>query len=189
MSGDLYRQYLEAIDATAFDGRYVTHEQDRLPDTLHVVWMAYRDMLDEFSREISNGLNDLTNYTHRLKAWSMVISALSDQETLDATHEFIDPLATASLTLPYVIQSRFIFATAHLCYQANRSRGDLSWKDNLRLDRKIVFQDAHEHGSKWPRYGALKERIEAINDKVYQEATHDFRHPYSHRFSPRSLSD
>lgn len=30
-----------------------------------------------------------------------------------------------------------------------------------------------------------EERIEAINDKVYQEATHDFRHPYSHRFSPR----
>lgn len=27
----------------------------------------------------------------------MVISALSDQETLDATHEFIDPLATAVL--------------------------------------------------------------------------------------------
>lgn len=71
MSGDLYWQYLEAIDATAFDARYVTHEQDRLPDSLHVVWMAYRDMLDEFSREISNSLNDLTNYTHRLRpgAW------------------------------------------------------------------------------------------------------------------------
>lgn len=77
----------------------MTHEQDRLPDALHVVWMTSRDMLNEFSREISNSLNDLTNYTHRLKAWRMVISALSDQETLDATHELIDPLATPSLTL------------------------------------------------------------------------------------------
>lgn len=185
MSGELYKDYLTALDATAFDGRYVTREPDGLPKSLHITWMAYRDMLEEFSREISNSLNDLTNYTHRLKAWSTVISPMSDQEKLDTTHEFIDPLATVSLTLPYVVQSRFIFATAHLCHQANRSRDDLPWKDDLRLDRKIVFQDANKHGTNWPGYDALKARIETMNDKTYQEATHDFRHAYNHRFSPR----
>lgn len=185
MSGELYTKYLAALDATAFDGRYVTHEPDGLPKSLHITWMAYRAMLEEFSREISNSLNDLTNYTHRLKAWGTVISPMPDQEKLDATHEFIDPLATVSLTLPYVIQSRFIFAAAHLCHQANRSRDDLTWKDNLRLDRKIVFQDANKHGSNWASYDALKGRIEAINDEAYRDATHDFRHAYNHRFSPR----
>jgi len=185
MTGELYKDYLAALDATAFDGRYVTREPDGLPKSLHITWMAYRDMLEEFSREISNSLNDLTNYTHRLKAWGTVITPMLDQEKLDATHEFIDPLATVSLTLPYVIQSRFIFAAAHLCHQANRSRDDLPWKDNLRLDRKIVFHDADKHGSKWPGYETLKARIEAINDEAYREATHDFRHAYNHRFSPR----
>lgn len=185
MSGELYTKYLAALDAAAFDGRYVAHEPDGFPKSLHITWMAYRDMLQEFSREISNSLNDLTNYTHRLKAWGTVISPMPDQEKLETTHEFIDPLATVSLTLPYVIQSRFIFATAHLCHQANRSRDDLTWKDDLRLDRKIVFQDANKHGSKWASYDALKERIEAINDEAYRDATHDFRHAYNHRFSPR----
>lgn len=77
MSGELYTKYLAALDATAFDGRYVTHEPDGLPKSLHITWMAYRDMLEEFSREISNSLNDLTNYTHRLKAWGTVTVAFA----------------------------------------------------------------------------------------------------------------
>jgi hypothetical protein len=185
MSLELYRRYLAAHETAAFDGRLMPYEWGDLPKSLNIRWMAYRDMFDEFSREIANSLNDLTNYTHRLKVWSVVVSSMLEQEKMDAVHEFIDPLATLGLTHPYVIRSRFIFATAHLCHQANQSRDGMSWDDDLRLDREIVFKDADKYGANWPRYNRLKKRIEKINDKRYQAATHDFRNAYNHRFSPR----
>ena len=147
--------------------------------------MPYRDMFDEFSREIANSLNKLTDYTNRLKAWGLVIASMTDQEKMDAAHEFIDPLATIGLNLPYVIRSRFIFAVAHLCHQANRSRDGFPWRDDLPLDHEIYFEAADKYGTGWPEYKPLKRCIEAIGNKSYQSATHDFRHAYNHRFSPR----
>jgi hypothetical protein len=61
-----------------------------------------------------------------------------------------------------------------------------TWREaDLRRDRNIEFKDANKHGDKWQRYGPLKERLEKIFDKDYQDATDDFRHKYHHRFSPR----
>ena len=103
----------------------------------------------------------------------------------DAAHEVYDPLATIGLNLPDVIRSRFIFAIAHLCHQANRSRDGFPWRDDLPLDHEIYFEVADKYGTGWPEYKPLKRCIEAIGNKSYQSATHHFRHAYNHRFSPR----
>jgi hypothetical protein len=147
--------------------------------------MAYRGMFDEFSTEIANSINDLTNYTHSLNAWSKVISSMSDRQKLHAAHEFIDATATVSLMLPYVIRSRFIFAIAHLCHQVNRLHKGKAWRDDLPLDPEIYLGTADKYGTGWRAYNPLKRRIEKINDKSYQVATQDFRTTYNHRFSPR----
>ena len=94
-------------------------------------------------------------------------------------------IGTIGLNLPYVIRSRFIFAVAHLCHQANRSREGNSWKDDLPLDREIKPKVANKYGAGWQHYVRLKDDIEKINDKAYQIATHDFRNAYNHRYSPR----
>jgi hypothetical protein len=185
---EIYKRYLTAAAEIAFDGRNMPYEWGQLPKTLNIGWMPYRDMFDEFSREIANSVNQLTDYAHRFKVWDRAISSMSDQEKIDAVHEFIDPLATVGLTLPYVIRSRFIFVIAHLCHQANRARDGTSWRDDFPLDRKIDSKHADKYGSKWERYYRLKCRIEKINDESYQAATHDFRHKYNHRFSPHVVA-
>jgi hypothetical protein len=184
MSGNLYRRYLALLEKTSFDTEFVGYEWGQLPHTLNIMWMPYRMMFNEFSQEIANSLNDLTNYTRRLKAWNGVISSMTDQEKLDAAHDFIDPVATVSLNLPYVIRSRFIFAAAHLCHQANRAKVERSWQNDLPLDHEIFMDAADKHGAGWRRYGPFKSRIERIGDKKYQTKTHDFRNTYNHRFSP-----
>ena len=62
---------------------------------------------------------------------------MDDNEKMAVTHEFIDVLATNAVNLPYVIKSRFAFATAHLCHQANMTRDFASWQDDLPLDVEI----------------------------------------------------
>jgi hypothetical protein len=155
MSIEPYRQYLAAFETTASEGTVMPYEWDRLPKSLSVGWIPYRYMFDEFSREIANSLNQLTNYARRLKTWSVVISSMADQEKLDAAHEFINPVAIVGLTLPYVIRSRFIFAVAHLCHQANRSRDGVKWRDDFPLDDEIYFDVADKYGAGWHRGTSL----------------------------------
>jgi hypothetical protein len=114
-----------------------------------------------------------------------VTASMTDQEKLDATHEFIDPIATAGLTLPYVIRSRFIFASVHLSHKANRSRTGMSWKDDFPLDHEIYFNSADKYGAEWERYNDFKRHIEKIGGNDYKEQTRDFRNAYNHRFSSR----
>jgi hypothetical protein len=180
----LYQRYLTERETVPFDGEEMPYDWGQLPKSIRIDWLVYGQMFDEFAREIANDLNTLTNYTHRLKVWNAVISSLSQEKKMEALHEFIAPIATVSLTYPYVIKQRFIFATAHLCHQANRFRLGEQWKDDLRRDREIEFKDANKHGEPWNEYERLKEAIRNISDQRFQEATEDFRHRYTHRFSP-----
>lgn len=182
---DLYSQYRSVLTSLPRDGDLVTYGWGNLPPSLHMSWMAYGQMFDEFSREIANSINELVNHAHRLKAWSVVMSTLPRQQILEVLIEFVEPLATVALNLPYVIQSRFIFATAHLAHQANRAVKGGSWKDDLPLDRKIVFKIADRYGAPWKSYVGLKACLERISAEDYQKATGDFRHRYNHRISPR----
>lgn len=163
------------------------YEKDGLPDSIPFEWMAWVEMHQEFSREISNSINELTRFTHHLAAWRNVAAPLNDQQKFQLAHEFISPLATLALNLPYVIRSRLIFATAHLCHQANKAREGLKWTDDLPLDSEIVFAQADQYGKPWKPYSKLKVALERIGDKAFQVATGDFRNAYNHRFSPRIL--
>jgi len=44
---------------------------------------------------------------------------------------------------------------------------------------------SNKYGPKWRSYEACKSILERISDKKFQRDTHDFRHAYNHRFSPR----
>ncbi|MGY8681267.1 integrase [Bradyrhizobium sp. UFLA05-153] len=182
---ELYRRYREALDTIVHGAQPVGYNWGKLPDPLNGAWLPYSEMFNEFSREIANSLNELNDYSLRLKAWNTVIAPMNDQEKVDAVHEFIDPIATIGLNLPYVIRSRLIFAAAHLSHQANRSREGASWRDNFPLDNEVYFAAADKFVAPWQSYAPFKRCVEKFGSKQYQTATRDFRNAYNHRFSPR----
>jgi hypothetical protein len=65
----LYHKYLAAQSAAPFEGKIMPYGWGELPKPLHFTWMAYDQMFQEFSIEIANALNQLTNHLHRLRAW------------------------------------------------------------------------------------------------------------------------
>lgn len=182
----LYRAYREARARLPLAGRFMPYRWYELPERLSAIWMAYAQMLDEFSTELANTLNDLTNHVQRLHAWADVIEPMGDDEKMAATHEFIDVLATNAVNLPYAIKSRFAFAAAHLCHQANMTRDFASWQDDLPLDVEIDLNTSGIYGRGWGKtYNRFKLAVEAIGAKAFRDATVDFRNAYNHRFSPR----
>ncbi len=187
MSVYRYRQFRKTLKDTPFKGKYMPYEWSGLPDTLPFRWMPFAEMFSEFSREIANSLNELTRYTHELTAWRALVAPLNSDQKMNVAHHFVSSLATLALNLPYVIRSRFIFATAHLSHQANMAKQKKAWIDDLPLDDEIYFALADKYGAPWKKYSKLKTSLERIGSKSYQAATGDFRNTYNHRFSPKVL--
>lgn len=185
MSTYRYRQYRAALKAAPFNGKFMPYDWGALPQKLPSEWMPYAEMFKEFSQELANIINDLTRYTHQLAAWRAVVDKIDDDEKLKVAVEFVDPLATIALNLPYVIRSRFIFAAAHLSHQAGRAKVPKGWKDDLALDDEIYFAQAEKVGGLWKTWTKLKTKLERIGDRTYQAETRNFRNTYNHRFSPR----
>ncbi len=185
MTIETYRRYRRILKTTPFKGKYAPYSWGELPQVLDIAWLPYSQMFKEFSQELANVLNALTGYAHQLAAWRDLLAPMSQQQQLSAAVDFIDPVATVALNLPYVIRSRFIFASAHLCHQANFAKQGASWKDEFPLDGEVWFDAADRYGRAWKRYNSFKARLEKVGAKDYQTATHDFRNAYNHRFSPR----
>lgn len=181
----LYTQFRRQLDATPTGGRWMRYGWWTLPDPLGAIWMAYSQMLGEYAAELANIINDLTHHVHRLRAWSGVIATLSDNEKLEATHEFIDMLGTVALGLPYTIKSRFAFAAAHLCHQANMAKDLKGWKDEFPDKRALYLNDIEPFCRGWKAYRSFKLKVEPIAGKAFNEESDDFRNAYNHRFSSR----
>lgn len=180
----LYERYAAALARVPVTGRVMPYDWAARPDPLTVDWMAYAMMFDEFARSLSNELNAFTRDVRRLSAWAAVVQDMTDDQKLEAKIEFIDALATVLVNAPYAIRSRFIFAAAHLCHQANR-RADPDWVDAFPLDEKVQLATADDKGRPWGRrYGRLKLRIETIANRAFNDAVQDFRHAYTHRCPP-----
>lgn len=182
----LYASYRKELDESALGGRFMPYRWWTLPDPLDAAWLPYSQMLYEFASELSNIINDLTNYVHRLRAWSRVVGRLTDQEKLSASHEFIDMLATVALGAPYAIKSRFAFAAGHLCHQANLAK-DPRRPDKFPDERTLYLNDVDPLCKDWKRYRVFKKSVEALAGAKFRAATRDFRHAYNHRFSTRIL--
>ena len=186
MSLELSRRFRRQRKVQPFTGKFMPYDWSGLSGTIDPIWIPYHAMFQEFSREVANAINAFTNRVEDLAAWAVVVAPLPDERKMRAAHEFIDVLGTTAVTAPYMLRSRFIFATAHLCHQANIAK-DPAWKDDLPMDEDIYMAAADNHGGGWRKYNRLKTRIEAIAGRAFNEATHDFRHAYNHRFSPRFL--
>ena len=147
--------------------------------------MAYSQMLSEHARELANSINELYRFIDNLKVWEQLISDFDEDAKFELIIEMIDPFATLSLNLVYVIRSRFIFSVAHLCHQANIIKFRTEWKDDLPKDDEIYFEHADRVGSHWKDYKKLKVALEKIGNKKFTKATKNFRNKYNHRYSPK----
>jgi hypothetical protein len=179
---DAYRQFLDNLKAVKRCGPPATYYWYELPDEIPREWVPYGYMLDERCREVSNSINELGRYISGLEAWKSVLDKKNEDEKLEIVIEFVRPIAILALNHPYVIRSRFIYSTVHLCHQANKFKAS-NWIDDLPLDEEIYFDAADKYGAPWASYGRLKKALEKISNKEFQSRTQDFRNKYIHRYS------
>ncbi|MER8571518.1 hypothetical protein NKH19_10735 [Mesorhizobium sp. M1338] len=180
----MYAQYRRALKTVPLSANYTDFGWYRLPSRMDMSLMAYGTMLREFSTEIANEINALINYTHDLAAWDEVMKPLNEQRRFDVLVEFVRPIASLALGMPYAIRARFLFAAVHLCHQVNQLKHGKKWVDQLPPDRGIKPAHLDQLGVGWQSYAGFKQAMEGIFDKGYRQATRDYRHRYNHQIPP-----
>jgi hypothetical protein len=184
---ELYRKYRATLSQVTFRGQFLSYGWGQLPPSLHMVWMPYREWFQEYANEIANIVNQLTRDVNKLDCWHRALVDASDDEKMEALVEFIESIADSALSLPYAIRSRFIFATAQLCHQANQARQGAQWKDTFPKDGDVDFKIAEKYGQPWPAYPRCRDAFDKISKGNFIEDTLDFRHSHHHRFPPHVL--
>src|SRR5712692_6336429 len=181
---DSYKQFLDNRTTLSSSNLLISYSWYKLPNPLPPQWLVYNLMLSEHSSELANFINELLRHIKSLEAWKDVIDGKNDDdEKCEIIIEFVSPIATLAINMPYVIRSRFIYSVAHLCHQANQTK-QINWVDDLPLDNEIYFETADKFCALWKRYKKLKLSLEKISNKKFQSDTYDFRHKYHHRYSP-----
>lgn len=184
MNQSAFEQYIEE---RAKLGLVVPRAPDNwhaLESTLPIEFMAYSQFLQEHASELANSINEFGRHIISLMAWEKVLAGLSQAEKHNVIIDFVSPLATLALNMPYVIRSRFIYSIAHLSHQANQVKQN-PWVDDFPVDDDIYIGAADSFGKHWKKYSKLKVALEKIANSSFRESTHNFRNKYNHRYSPR----
>jgi hypothetical protein len=179
---NVYREFLTLRETESRHGLLAPYKWHKLPSPIPAQWIIYSQMLEEHSRDLSNSINEYLRYIVDLAAWNSVIEGKNEDETFYILLEFINPVATLAINMPYIIRSRFIYSISHLCHQANRVKLK-KWIDDLPPDAEIYFEVADRHAVHWESYKNLKKALEKIDNKDYRVKTNEFRNKYIHRYS------
>ena len=183
MSNNILQEYSTILEQTKSSLPIAPYDWHALSKTLPGEWLAYSQFLSEHAGQLANVINDLRRYIKSLSAWNKVLETMNEeQEKYNIVTEYVSPLATLTLNMPYIIRSRFVYSIAHLSHQANKLK-QASWIDDLPIDNKIYFEEADKYSKPWKKYKKLKLALEKIANKEYDKSTHYFRNKYNHRYS------
>lgn len=182
---EAYRQFLfmrETIAIKVSPDKGAPYKWYKFPDKLSLLWIAYTNMLEEHAIGISNSINEFLRYINSLDAWGNIIKNKEENDKFEIIIEFITPIATLALSMPFVIRERFIYSAVHLSHQSNYTKG-INWGDEVIIENDISFNTADKICFRWNAYNKFKMALEKIAYKKYREDTKDFRHKYHHRYS------
>jgi hypothetical protein len=177
-----YSQFRSELKKNASLGEVMAYHWLPRPKRIPGIWMMYFEMVEEHSRELANVINLFLTNIEKLCAWGKVILEYGEEERSYIVYEFVEPLCTICLNLPYAIRSRFIFSVTHLSHQANMAILGTKWKDDLPSDAEIEFSTMDTFATHWKPYKKLKLNLERLSDKKYQVEVNHYRSKYHHRY-------
>jgi DUF2934 family protein len=110
----------------------------------------------------ANTINRFAYDLRSLTAWNKVFESASEAERMQALYEFLSPIASHCLSMPYAIKQMFIKSICQISHQTNRFH-DKNW-DEKALPEKPNFPDARRLSGRflsWPALSAALSLLDA----------------------------
>jgi hypothetical protein len=95
-------------------------------------------------------INRFSNELRSVTAWNKVFEAVAEAERIAALYEFIYPIASQCLSMPYSIKQMFIKSICQLSHQTNRFYDSNGMKERFRKNQIFLmpsgWPDVFSHG-------------------------------------------
>jgi hypothetical protein len=118
-----------------------------------------------------------------LTAWNKVFEAVAEKERIATLYEFIYPIASQCLTMPYSIKQMFINSICQLSHQTNWFH-DIDWNENA-LPEKPNFPHAERLAGRFDSWPALRSALAMLDDPSFRTASDNYRNEANHGFPRR----
>jgi hypothetical protein len=164
--------------------RLLRHDNYRLPEEFYGIRsIVFSSMAGDFTRGLIGELNRFVINVHHADCWIRAANEYEKEKQVGLLWEFADPFLELAVGRAYSIRNHFAFAIIHLLNQSNPFKNP-NWKDDLPEDRNITFEflSKSKIGDGWNTFPQFQEKLNALNDPSFVEATRNFRNLIQHRF-------
>ena len=148
------------------------------PASMMVAMMAQEHILTA-----TNTLNRFSYDLHCLSAWRKVFESATEVERMQALYEFLSPIASHSLSMPYSIKQMFVKSVCQISHQTNRFHVN-DWNESS-LDEKPRFPDAKRLAGRFRSWPGLCAAFSLLNSQKFTSASDNYRNELNHGFPRR----
>lgn len=176
-------QTLRHETAASIKSKLLRHDTYKLPEEFYGIRsIVFSSMAGDFTRGLIGELNRFVINIHHADCWIRAANEYEDDTKLGLLWEFADPFLELAVGRAYSIRNHFAFAIVHLLNQSNPFI-NTKWKDELPEDRNITFEflSKSKIGDGWNSFPQFQEKLNALNDPSFVEATRNFRNLIQHR--------
>lgn len=168
LMADGFRRYRTALDALPPESRRPLVARPSFPRHLTFLtpldgWGTVADTHLGFM--LTNEVNSFGQSLEKLAAWARVLDAVGIGEKHELLLEFVTPLATYVLNLPFALKNRFAFAAMRLSDEANQLCSKVA--DGLERtsdDRRVPeWKVLWRYGAHWQSWAGVKKAVEDIS--------------------------
>ena len=177
-------QALRHETAANIRSKLLQNDNYKLPEEFYGIRsIVFSSMAGDFTNGLMGELNRFVINVHHTDCWIRAANEHVKDVKPGLLWEFADPFLELSVGRAYSIRNHFAFAVVHLLNQSNVLRNS-NWKDVLPPDHKITFEflSKSKIGDGWNNFPQFQEKLNALNDPAFIEATRNFRNLIQHRF-------
>jgi len=182
---EAYSKFWDFYTTEPFEGCPIVSYEKYQYDSKVCIGQFYNDMEEDFTREILNSLNRFSHEINVVEIWSKYIfPKYTEEEQFELSYYFLELPLDYCLNQPQRIRDRIIYASTHLCHQANINKKNQDYKDDLVDNYKINLDQLAKRCKPWNAKSILKKSLKQIASKDYINKTLNYRNKSHHRVPP-----
>ena len=184
---EAYSKFWDFYTTEHFEGCPIVSYEKYKYEPKVSIGQFYNDMEVDFTREIINSLNRFSHEINVVEIWSKyILPKYNEEDQFELLYYFLELPLDYCLNQPQRIRDQIIYASTHLCHQANIYKKIKGYRDDLVDNYKINFDQLVKRCKSWNSDSILKKSLKQIASEDYIKETLNYRN-MSHHSVPPSL--
>ncbi|HVU07070.1 MAG TPA: hypothetical protein VHG89_00845 [Verrucomicrobiae bacterium] len=155
------------------DYRFSSREQEKTPG-----FFFGQGLFELSTMHLVGQINEFYSDIIKLMVWEKILAEYENEsQKLHLIVEFIEPLVTSCLTVPYALKNQIIFAGTQIAILLEKN---VAMK--IPENHEIKFSAFKKWAGTWPEFTTVEIALTKLSEKEFNSY---FRHRFTHQMPPR----